>query len=61
MALLFSRASRCLLVEFLYSIISMYPPACSSVETVSDTVNRLYSTGFWGQLSYENSLSVVHA
>ena len=46
MATLFYRAIRCPLVEFLYSTIFMYPPAGSSIETVSDTVNRLYSTGF---------------
>ena len=44
MAFLFSRAISCPLAEFLNSTISMYPPAGLSIETVSDTVNRLYST-----------------
>ena len=35
MALLFYRAIRCRLAEFLYYIISRYPPAGSSTETVS--------------------------
>ena len=45
MAPLFSKAIRCPLAEFPYSTISMYPPAGSSIEMISDTVNRLYSTG----------------
>ena len=45
MALLSSRAIKCPLAEFLYSNISMYPPAGSSIDTVSDNVSRLYSTG----------------
>ena len=45
MAPLFSGLIRCPLAEFLYSIISMYPSAGSSIETVFDTVNRLFSTG----------------
>ena len=35
----------CLPAEFLYSTISLYPPAGSSIEMVSDTVNWLHSTG----------------
>ena len=42
---LLSKAIRCPFAEFLYSIFSMYPPAGSYIETVSDTVNLLYSTG----------------
>ena len=49
----FSRVNR-----FLYSIISMYPPAGSSIETLSEAVNRVIL--HWDQLSYEASFSVVH-
>ena len=45
MAPLISRAIRCPLAEFLYSTISMYPQEGSSIEMVSDSINRLHSTG----------------
>ena len=44
MLLLFFRATKCPLAEFPHYIVSLYPSEGSFFKTVSDTVNRMYST-----------------